>query len=447
MVDEDMAMKIATFRFGLIADFVTGTRLERGEKERLLTEKTARSYEIPGSQKTRVSRSTLLSWVAAYRKANHRIEGLMPKTRKDRGTYKKLDTGLRMAIKDLKTENPNYTVPTIIKKLRHAKVLGPADELNLASVYRFIRNEKLNEIKAVPNDRRRFEAAFPNEIWQCDVMHGPLVKMDSGPQRKAYLCAIMDDHSRLVVHAQFYLSEAFDSLKDCLKQAVTRRGLPSKFYVDNGACYKAHHLEQILASLGIALTHSRPYTPQGRGKIERWFRYVRQDFLPNHAHKPRSLTDLNEELEGWVDGYNGKVHSVTKMTPYDRFKQNLACVRPAPADLIDHFRKVEHRRVKRDRSLQLHGRHFEAPVGLIDRTVELRFHPETPDEVEIFFEGFSHGAASVLDPHVNVRVGRDWGDSGPRLGRQEEVTSEEETIPTGRLFAGNAEERPDEHGI
>ena len=143
-------------------------------------------------------------------------------------------------------------------------------------------------------------------------MHGPQVKMAQGPQKKAYLIAIMDDHSRLVVAAQFYLSETVESLLDALRQAIERRGIPSKFYVDNGACYRAHHLEQTLAALGIALAHSRPYIPQGRGKIERWFRYVRQDFIPVYADKPLSLDELNERLEAWVDRYNdtqiGRAH-------------------------------------------------------------------------------------------------------------------------------------------
>jgi len=114
-------MKVATFRFGVIGDFVTGTRLAYGEKERLLTEKAARAYEIPGSLQTRISRPTMLSWVTAYRKGGYRIEALCPKRRLDKGTYPSLNTTMRMAFKNLKEENAYYTVPCDHQKTSLAK--------------------------------------------------------------------------------------------------------------------------------------------------------------------------------------------------------------------------------------------------------------------------------------------------------------------------------------
>jgi putative transposase len=109
-LEKDQAMKIATFRFGMIAEFVTGVRLGYGEKERLLAEKAVRVYDIPGSRKTRISRATMLAWISAYRKGGYRIEALCPKERGDKGSYKSLDTPVRMEIRRLKQENPYYTV-------------------------------------------------------------------------------------------------------------------------------------------------------------------------------------------------------------------------------------------------------------------------------------------------------------------------------------------------
>lgn len=434
MVTDDFAMQLATFRFGVIADFVTGTRLSRGEKLRLLDEKAKRSYQIPGSSRTRISKSTMYLWIANYKKAGYRIEGLMPQKRKDSGSYRKLDASIRMAIVELRQENPNYTVPAIITKLKHARMISADERLNLSSIYRFLKKEKLINTSPGPqSDKRRFEAAYPNEIWQCDVMHGPLVKVQGGPQKKSYLIAIMDDHTRLIVHAQFYLSETFESLKDCLRQAVATRGIPSKFYVDNGACYRSTQLEQVLAALGTVLTHSRPYTPEGRGKIERWFRYVRQDFLPIHAHKPLGLDELNHKLEPWLDAYNDKPHSTTKVSPYDRYRKNLSCIRSAPDELLDYFRRVEIRRVKKDRTVQVNNRHFEVATGLIDRRVELKYHEDAPTDVEVFFEGRSYGKAVVLDVNVNARVGRE----GPRKlqnSKDHKLAEASPKISSGQLF-------------
>lgn len=331
------------------------------------------------------------------------------------------------------------TLPVIINKLRHRHVIAPGDKLNVATIYRFIRQEKLSEGEAKPVDRRRFEAAYPNEIWQCDIMHGPLARASEADQkRKAYLCAIMDDHSRLVVHAEFYLSETFASLKDALRRAIERRGIPQRFYVDNGACYRSTNLDQILAGLGVQLIHSRPYTPQGRGKIERWFRTVRDNFLTQGGEDGQVLAALNERLAAWVESYNERVHSSTSQSPAARFKANLACVRPAPPDLLRHFRLTESRRVKKDRSIMLGGRLFEAPPKLIDRSVELRFHPELPLEVEIFHDGLSYGMATVLDARVNARVRRDVPAPLPVVGRDAALppnTSAPE-VKGGQLFGG-----------
>jgi transposase InsO family protein len=244
----------------------------------------------------------------------------------------------------------------------------------------------------------------------------------------------MDDHSRLIIHASFRLNETFDSLKHCLYQAIAKRGLPQKFYVDNGSCYRASNLKQILAGLGVGLTHSRPFLPKGRGKIERWFRNLRESFLVMHAEDGMLIDTLNERLVSWIDEYHSKEHSVIKTTPEARFKATLSRIRPAPKDLLSHFRFSEQRKVKRDRIFQLNSKIFEAPIALIDRTVELRFHPEEPDQVEIFHEGLSYGSATLLDAHINSRLGRDFGESKDRSMTHPVGTLEQPSIRSGQLF-------------
>ena len=432
----DVPMKVATFRFGVIADFVTGVRLGYGEKERLLMEKATRSYEIPGSEQTRVSRAAMLLWVSKYQKGGRRIEALKPKERSDRGTYRSLDTTLRMAIKGLREENPYLTVPVIIKKLRLTKIIEPDVAVNTATIYRFLRGEKLARVSDDAHDRRRFEAEHSNQIWQCDVLHGPQVFAEGSPiLKKAYLMAIIDDHSRLIVHAAFYLSESFEILKHALKHAISKRGIPQKFYVDNGACYRSDQLERILASLGIGLSHSRPYTPQGRGKIERWFKNIRDSFLPMLPLKAIPLADLNDRLEQFVEEYNTSEHSSIKQTPYQRFRNDLSCVRPAPESLMNYFRSREYRRVKKDRSVQLHGKIFEVPAKLIDKTVELFFHEETPDDIEVILEKISYGRAVPLNLVVNARVGRDWGEN--KRSRSEKKVTVPAAVPPAEIHGGN----------
>ena len=253
-------------------------------------------------------------------------------------------------------------------------------------------------------DRRRFEAEFPNDIWQADVMHGPAVEVE-GKQRKAYLIAILDDHSRLLPHAEFMLSENLAAWLEVFRQALLARGLPRKLYVDNGAAYRAKHLERVCASLGIALVHTPPYTPQGRGKIERFFRTVRTQFLP--VFQGGNLPELNTAFELWLrTDYHQRPHSGTGETPLVRFARHLELHRVAPPDLQDHFRKEVRRRVAKDRTVSLDGRVYEAPTRLIGEYVRLLYHPERPERVEIIHANQSQGLLVSVDLKTNCRVKR-----------------------------------------
>jgi transposase InsO family protein len=373
--------------------------------------------------KTSISISTIKKWILMYRQAGMRIDGLMPKDRKDKGAYKSLDPSIQLAIKEIKAEKPDLTGIALVEELHHRKYLRVTEKLNLTVLYRFLKQEKLKRPSTKNIDRRAFEAEAPNEVWQSDVMHGPYVR-DGSKKRKTYLIAIIDDHSRLITNAEFYFSEQLVNLKDCLKNSIQKRGLPQKLYIDNGSCYRALNLEQITAILGIGIAHTPPYTPQGRGKIERWFRYVRENFLAIHD-KHESIAALNISFDDWVEKYNNKIHSSTKETPLNRYKKNMKCVRPAPSNLIDYFRTIEFRRVKKDRTIQLNGCRYEVPVDLIDLKVEARFHHNSPDDIEIFYDGRSFGKAVQLNKIVNHRIGRDY---------KEDI----ETINSGELFGSKS---------
>jgi putative transposase len=429
-MDEEQRSKIATFRFSVIADFVNGQSFARGQKAQLMREKTEREWVIPFSEKTRIAKGTILLWINLYEHGGGRLDSLKPRTRADKGQFRAISDELKNALLSLKATNKDLTLPAMLEKLG-SSVLGDA---HLSTLYRFLSQEFQEPAAASFEDKRKFEVEHPNQLWQCDVLHGPLVKMPQGPMKKSYLIAIIDDHSRLVTHAQFYLSETLESLKDCIRQAIELRGLPVKFYVDNGACYRAGNLEHCLASLGISLSHSKPYVPQGRGKIERWFGTVRLSFLPVYADRPLTLPVLNERLEIWVDKYNSTQHSTTKEVPYDRHRKSLSCVRPAPKDLLDFFRHSEERKVRKDRTIQIHSQIYEVPLGLIDHTVEVRFHEAEPDKMEVFFQGRSYGEAKKLNAVVNSRLGREGQNQHKKA--TVEIKSSQPAISSGELFGG-----------
>jgi hypothetical protein len=280
-----------------------------------------------------------------------------------------------------------------------------------------------------PVDRRKFEAELPNDLWQSDVMHGPLVQT-GGRKQKTYLIAVIDDHSRLIVYARFYLSEAIASYLDALENALARRGMPRKLYVDNGPAFRSKHLEYVCAGLSIALIHSRPYRPQGRGKIERWFGTVRTRFLA--VNKAATLPDLNAAFETWLtEDYQSKVHGATGQSPLDRFTSKMNCLRTAPANLKDYFRKVVRRTVNKDRTVTIDGRLYEAPVALVAKRVELLYHQGDPLRVEARYRGESFGAIRPVDPHVNCRIRRDKNNNA-----QVEANPQRTICRGGKLWGG-----------
>jgi putative transposase len=165
-------------------------------------------------------------------------------------------------------------------------------------------------------------------------------------------------------------------------------------------------LEYICAFLGIALIHSKPYTPQGRGKIERFFKTVRSAFLTGFTGK--TLSDINESFETWLtDTYHQRPHGGTGQTPFQRFTSHSECLRAAPGNLRDFFRQTARRRVGKDRTIVLNDRLYEGPVSLIGQRVELLYHADVPDQVEIRYNQQSYGMARPVDLHVNCRVKRD----------------------------------------
>jgi transposase InsO family protein len=432
-MEEEKKRGVATFRFGVISDLVVSHRLERGERERLLREKAQRQWVIPYSRRTRISVSTLAFWVRRYERGGRKLEALYPQGRADIGQSRVLDEEVAQTLINLKKEHPQASIQGLIRTLQERKLIDPWAKICPTTVYRFLRGQGLLEgPPAVVKDRRRFEAEWPNDLWQSDMMYGPMVKVE-GRQRKTFLVAFLDDMSRLIPHAQFYLSEGLESYLDCLRQALLRRGLPRRLYVDNGPAFRSQHLAQIMASLGVALVHSTPYQPEGRGKCERWFRTVREGFLSRW--RGEDLGDLNRSLKKWLeDTYHQRVHSVTGQKPLERFSSHLECVRPAPPTLEDFFRKRALRNVAKDRSVALQGRLYEAPLCLLGKRVVLFYHDHDPSRVEIFWEDRSYGFLTLLDERVNFRVRRD-------NHRIVEIQSEGQGSEGGKLFFREEERR------
>jgi putative transposase len=399
------AEKLALFRYGLIAPLVLEA-LPRGELTRRAEEIASRQYDIPDSKRRAVSVDTLLDWAVRYR--NGGFEALAPKPRQDRGQSRTITPQQASLIERLKRENPHRTRTTLLRELA---LSSGKDEppVSASTLHRFLKQRGLSERQLLaPQARKKFEAELANQIWQADMLFGPWVERPSGGRMQVFLHATLDDASRLIPHAQFYASQGLDAALDCLRQAIAARGVPIRLYIDNAKMYRSPQLARIAASLGALIIHSRPYQPEGRGKIERCFRTVRDQFLANLEPKRLlSLDELNDRLWAWIENaYHRSEHSALGTTPLLRWQRDIEQVRQLPpaTDLRRLFFHRLDRLVRRDSTFLLHNRLYEAPTHLTGHTVEVRFDPLDASQVEIWFQGQPQSAARLVDPVVNGQL-------------------------------------------
>jgi transposase InsO family protein len=415
MTDTDHAHRhaVALFRYGVIAELV---RLEPGAPglyERI-TELAAREYTIPGTTRTRVAAETIRHWLKRYRSGG--FDALVPKARADRGRPRKIADDVAELLIAIKEEQPKLPVRGVIAQARASGTLPEAVVLAPSTVNRLLAKEGLMRVRndaGTSNDRRRFSFERAGELWMSDVMHGPTVAVDGKGRRKAYLIAFLDDATRVVPYATFALSENTAAFLPVFKQALLRRGLPERLYVDNGANYRSHHLALICAKLGVALIHARPYQPQGKGKLERWFRTVRAQLIPTLTpDDTASLSALNRRLWAYVEGeYHQAPHrSLTGDTPLERWARCGQGVNfPEPGlDLDALFLFEATRRVQRDRTVSLNGVIYEVDAALVTEKVTVRFDPAAPPgrPIEVWHEGRRLADAKPLDAYANCFVKR-----------------------------------------
>jgi len=263
---------------------------------------------------------------------------------------------------------------------------GLARQLRLAGASR-------NEMLVKTEGYRRFEAEDAHVIWQSDFQHTLYLPDPQDPKRKkkAMLFAILDDYSRYVVQAQFYWDEKLPRLEDSLKKAILRWGIPEQFYCDNGSVFSSAQLARICGKLGIRLSHSRPYRPAGRGKVERLFRFIDTSFKPEayqqiEAGQIATLEELNQALAAWLDGYyHLRVHGGTKEKPKARLESSSRKPRRVPmAELTDIFLWQEERKADKAGCIKAQGNLYEVDLELAGKKVLLRYDPFDLSTIQVW---------------------------------------------------------------
>ncbi len=373
---------IALFRLSVLGPLASRECLTHGELKKIVRELANQTYQIPNSKRVYIGAKSIERWYYAWRKKG--IDGLAPTTRSDKGRSQ-LSQDIQQAIITCKQENQARSLNTIIRLLEMQGTVSKG-QLVRSSVHRLLHRHGLSKRHVSSSEtieRRAFEAPFAGDIWYGDVMHGPRIQTANG-MKKVYLVTVMDDASRLICHSEFCLDETALSIEYVLKEALLKRGLPKRFVVDNGAAYRSETLQSICARLNIRLIYCKPYEPEGKGKLERFHRTFRAQFLTEiDVNTIESLNGLNARLWIWLERiYHQTPHSSLgkAITPLSRWQKDLLKITPlgnkAPK-LDDYFYHRLKRLVRKDGTLRWENKLFEVSFELVGRHIYLVIDPHT----------------------------------------------------------------------
>ena len=397
---EDRRTEIALFRYTLILPLLRGEH-PPGGKQRLREQIASRHYDIPYASRSTVSPATLARWERRYRQAG--FDGLKPQPRSDRGTPRAISPATLDRAETLKREQPRRSARSIIKMLSLDQTNPiPEDHLAPRTLRRHLaaRDATTAQLHNAqrPKPYRRFERPHFGDLWQGDAMHGPYLPDPAHPgqQRQVFLFAFIDDHTRLVPHAQFYWNEQLPRMEDCLQRAIRRHGRPLAIYVDRAQIYASKQLDTVCATLGMQRILGTPYYPEGRGKIERLFEFVQSDFLPELASPAASaatsvttLQQLNVSFLAWLEViYHRKVHSETGQAPLERARQDPApTTRPVDPELLRQaFLHRADRQVTKMATISFSGNRYTVPAYLRGQRIQLRYDPFDLTRLEIWYQ-------------------------------------------------------------
>ncbi|MGH9177753.1 MAG: DDE-type integrase/transposase/recombinase [Acidimicrobiales bacterium] len=387
---QDRRRDVGLFRYSLVRE-PADPELSTAERGALVRALAAMEHVGPDGRWVRVGRSTLDGWIRAWRAGG--FDALVPKARR---VGPRTSSEVLARAEALKREAPARTAAQVVEVMAAAGAEAPSAR----TIQRHFARVGLNTRPdgSPPRAYGRFEASAPNELWTGDALHGPAVA-----GRKAYLLAFIDDHSRALVGHRWSSSEDTVRLEAALRAGLACRGVPRAILVDRGAAFVSAPLARACAVLGIRLIHASPRAATTKGKIERFFRTVRSQFLVELEARGGAgdLAELNALFTAWVEVvYHRRAHTETKTTPLERFLSAGVPSVPPPELLHEAFLWSEFRRVTKTAQVALHGNSFEVDVALVGRRVELVFNPFDLTDIDVRFENRPMGKA------VAVRIGR-----------------------------------------
>jgi transposase InsO family protein len=373
-LDEDLSLRQleAIARYSLVGH-IRHTATDRGDITRAIEDLTHKEVLVGPGHLRHLSRATVYRDMKRVKDGG--VWSLMRTERKDKGSVHALSPAQLDALVSLRTNAPDASVPVLIRALENQGVAGP-QELRPSTIRRILRDRGLSRVQARPHGRayRRFEVDGPGDMWQGDASPGIWVG-----SVHAQLYAWLDAFSRTAVSARYYANQRLPAFDDCLYRAIACYGVPASAHVDNGSPYVSNHFKRVCADLDIQIVHATPYQPSGKGRIERFFRTVQDQFEASARALVddgtiKTVDDLNDHLQRWLDEYNHRPHSSTGKTPLELIGE----VRPYPdlRRLSEIFLWRETRLVSKRGEVSVGGNHYSVVRDdLVGTKVTVAYHP------------------------------------------------------------------------
>lgn len=400
-----------------------------------LAESEKRSMRWLIREKEDISERTLRRYVAAFKRGG--FDSLVPGERKDKGMSRAiLPEALELAA-ELRRELPGRSTERIRQLLASEGHSVARSTLERQLRQQGLRGKELvAERKSVSGGTsRRFNRVGRNTLWQADIKYGPYLPDPDRPGNKmrTYLVAIIDDATRLVVHAEFYDNQRLPVLEDALRKAIIRCGAPDALYVDNGKIFVSQWLRLACAKLRIRHVNTRAYSPEAKGKIERFNRSVEEFLQEAKLEKPRTLEQLNALFRAWLsEGYNHREHSsLAGKSPAQAFAGDAKALRfPSPEALRAAFLWEKNPTVDKSGCFSLCGLRYDAGVEYVRKQVMVRYDPFDLSVVEVW----SGGEKKLVSP-VNI------GEYNHNVKKPVEVLDKASQSRLLRLFAAESKKR------
>ncbi len=383
--------EMALLRYQIISAYLAMAP-PRGQRGALLKELASRAWTLPDGREVRFAAETLRGWIRAFRRGG--LPALEDARRPTPGVQV-LDQSVQDVLCRLKRDVPARSVDRIIEIAEETDLVDRG-LLKRSTVHRVLQARGLSgrkKAEASTADLDRFEAAFPNDLWQSDMLAGPYLPDPERPgkQRRAWLHAWLDDHSRLMLAGRWSFRSDLPTLELTFREALRRCGLPKRVYYDNGGPYRSHHMKQIVAVLSNQRPiYTPPRRPEGHGKIEAFNRLCRAAFIEEVKASPIATLDaLNQAFNAWKDlKYNRRVHGETGQTPWDRWRAEPdRIVIVDERQLTDAFLFRANRTTDKTGVFKLHGSRFQTGPELSRKRLEVRYDPEDMGQVGVWLNG------------------------------------------------------------